>query len=543
MKRLQVHSRWLCLIPILTSLTATAQDQPAQDQPFEPSSKQRLDHEQAINQRRNPFDGRPIDPPTPQQRDKLINNQLRTLEIQVRNTLQRMQSSPNRGEQLERILASLHYPSEETDGFGLLKQLAALNWPDADVEPAVAQATSQWIKNPSPSARQFIALGKKYVAAANTDFPFNWRTHRSFWQSITIAMARSSTDKDPVAIWKALLANTKDPTEQSIVRMGYLAAISNGSATLDVTMVDPLHQESQSPLTAMIRLGEIYSVANSKGQFRDAGVQLARIWDQLPKVGKLHEDGEGHVPLLMSLGKYVGRPLLPLVVKQASPQLFAAYCRQAGLSDNETASQFLAKPTIVKWKQVSLRKAVDQLLDQVQLAVWVDLELTRDQRLVELDSSGAWKEAMQALATSVDYRFTELADGVFYFGPLNKLKLASPMLARSYRKIPVEGGPDQWRAAQGLKDGKTTPLIEVPWHDVLELMSDMNGVTIQADGVPNPAVTSLSRNLPLHLALSVLCYEADCQWTLEKDGTIKVTVDPNPPRQGDEQERREAEGR
>ncbi len=361
--------------------------------------------------------------------------------------------------------------------------------------------------------------------AANSDpWPFDWREKQRVWLDLVELVLLTKDGADVKVRWRGSMA-AADARYHRLYRIAYLMAVRSARGSkLDHEYVRPLVDDAELVTHRIFFQAEILRTLQilgapvndpARSEARTAllvhlrenprDVRLEGIYDVirvLPEVYKLGDERLERGPLLKTL------------VQGLDPYLFSYFARRAQLSEVKVRQLFLGKRVSIECDNTPVATVVQDLASEVYLRIWIDEKVLAEERTLSvLPIQGGWLDVMQSVLNQTPYRLHVLLPDLYWIGRPEDWQAANAMLAESLSKIP----PGGLKIPEQLRMDTRWEFVDTPLERVAEFLSDMHGINVFLLDGHESRVTINLRILPLHVALTVMGDENDCDWHAAKE--------------------------
>jgi hypothetical protein len=152
---------------------------------------------------------------------------------------------------------------------------------------------------------------------------------------------------------------------------------------------------------------------------------------------------------------------------------------------------------------------LQDLVSQVHLGVWIDDAVFNENVTVGAQVVEApWVDVMHTVLSPTPYRLHMLRPDLYWIGKPKDLRAANAKLAESMSKIP----PGRLKIPEQLREETLLEFVNSPLEHVAEFLVDLHGINVFLLDKHELRVTVNVRGLPLHVALTVMGDQIDCDW-------------------------------
>lgn len=405
----------------------------------------------------------------------------------------------------------------------LLERLVRHSWARYPNE-SVREMFNRLEQLDNPSNAEITKLKKletEFRAISSRPWPFDWRAEKEFWCDLLELMLLSKLGQAQTDAWQAVASS--DARRQRLCRIAYLVSVRQSKgAKVDYAFIEPLGNEQQ-PVTHQIRwraeilqtllLAQVPVDDPHRIETRDK--LLNQLRDHLRRPGT--DDIDESYALLGVLGKLCPLAderterdvLVEVMVRYARPWEFWLFAHAARLRQAKVRELSLGKPVRVEYDRAPVGAVLRDLASQVCLSIWIDHAVFDENVAISVQTvERPWVDVVEMVLSQTPYRLHMLRSDVYWIGKPADAQAASAMLAQGVAKIP----PGRLKIADALKDDTRLEFVDAPLEYVGEYLGDAHDINFLVLDRHEFPVTIDLKFLPLHLALTIMGDQNDCDW-------------------------------
>jgi len=433
----------------------------------------------------------------------------------------RARQSVSDTEFLEASLSLLHsshsegilWERKQRDVLGLLVDRRWRYLPDGSLGNTLSRLTRGFIESDRRWRRrdglsEAEKMAREYTELTGKPWPFDWRSRRAFWLGLVETIIRSKAADDPAGLWRQRIA--ADPTNAELYRRAYVRVARHHDAKKsDSALVKPLIDAiSNDPRQEMARMADLLPVLPFDCPERATLFQrlLQRVAER-----KVKPEVLAHFHREMR-SEEEGTRLLEKILFHYDAGPVAIFADVANVPSEVVREWFLAKRVGVGHPAGLVGEKIDELARKVVLPLWIDRSVDADPTILDFTAQGPWLEVVEAVLRPTKHRAVFLQPDLIWIGPPSRRARAEKMINHGLAQISDEHP----RLADALREPTDLQLPpDTPLTDVVEYLAPYHGVEIVLleDGF-NPPITMDLRDLPLHLALTILTDDIDLDWCI-----------------------------
>lgn len=428
---------------------------------------------------------------------------------------------------LEGSLGLLHHTvttdSQTNRGFQqaeLLERLNRQSWsryPNESVREMLHRL--EQLDNPSnPEIAKLKKLETEFRAVSSDPWPYDWRANREFWFDLVELMWRTKLGETQTEAWRA--TERYDPQHLRLCRIAYLVSLRKSKGIkVDFEFLAPLVSDEARVVNQVRWRAEILkALLMAEVPVDDANrIEMRDMLLGQLREGALNSTEYGRHEAAWVLGtlyehadeEVERQPLVDTMLKYATPWLFRYFARAARLPEAKVREWLLGKLVRLECDRSRLGSVLRDLVWRVGLKVWIDKAVFNDNVTVDAQVvEGPWVEVMHMVLSHTPYRLQMLRPDLYWIGKPQDFQAANARLAASLSKIP----PGRLMISEQLRMDTKLEFVDTPLERVAEFLSDMHGINVFLLDRHESRVTVNLRSLPLHVALTVMGDENDCDW-------------------------------
>lgn len=451
------------------------------------------------------------------------------------NLLEKLLESDDDGLMLEAALCRLHAGldsgSERAKSFDTLSALTRRKWTTKEGETSrdfVQRLLDDVKARDSGYAFHLFRTADYFRGLGGDEWPYAWRGEAAPWLDLAAALVDSGQEGGAGPWRKAAEAH---PAQADLFRLAYLAAIDGRRGrAVDRDFVAPLLEDKLPADLRIAHLAALLRVLVRSGEAADSE-DRASLRQQLVALAR----GEAHDPAAFAAlalvftapeAKAEREALLTALLQDADPQTFTRFVRQMNFGEPLRRELFFGKQVAVEHESAPLHVVVESLAREVDLPLWIDSAVREDASLMSIKRRGRWLDVLTAVVEKSPHELAMFGDGVLWIGPADRRDAARELVRTSAGKVP------DYLDAVGRKTGETlhaptdVDFVAIPLLDTCLYLTDLRDLAIHVprDERRFRPVTLRLRGVPLHLALELICRQAELEWDVF--GALVVVASP-----------------